>query len=381
MLFSPCQALAPVEDANIAASPAHCFPPAPMRDGWSISSPQDAGFVEAALCSSVQQITSGRDNVHSIVVMRHGALIVEAYRAGSDRSLYSLWARERTFAEADQHDMRSISKSIVSLVYGILLARGEVPALETHVASLYPANPELASAPRSAIRVRDLLDMSSGLEWNEPSPVRRSRQDDETPLLWTGSIYRCVFHRQVVAAPGERFVYSGGDTAILADIVSKATGKTLSEIVAKELFEPLGIKDWAWVRDLRGRPMAYAGLRLRPRDLMKIGRLVLQKGSWEGRQIVPASWIDQSMTRQVTADASYGYGYQWWTSDVDWRGEKLAVVEAIGNGGQRLFLVPELDLGVVMTAGDYGQPEILRTEDGWFRKILDAVRSPSYSRS
>jgi CubicO group peptidase (beta-lactamase class C family) len=309
-------------------------------------------------------------NIHSVLVLRGDRIVAERYRSGQDRGLYSLWSSCRHFGPDDLHDMRSISKSVVGLVYGVLQARQEVPGLETTVASLYPDHPALDQPPKNAIRIRDLLTMSAGLAWDEPSPVRRTPDDDQTPLTWTGSFYATVFGREVVARPGEAFVYSGGLTSVLVDVIERSTGRPWHEVVDAELFQPLGIPTWTWGRDLRGRPLAHAGLRLRPRDLLKIGALVLQGGQWQGRQVVPSAWVQATTSTQVRASARLGYGYQWWTSEHTAAGRSWPVIQAIGNGGQRLFVVPGLDLVVAMTAGDYGTPDILAAEDGVFATLL-----------
>lgn len=309
-------------------------------------------------------------NIHSVLVMRGDRIVAERYRSGQDRGLYSLWSSRRHFGPDDLHDMRSISKSVVGLVYGVLLARQEVPGLDTPVASLYPDHPALDQAPKNAIRIRDLLTMSAGLAWDEPSPVRRTPDDDQTLLVWTSSFYATAFGREVVARPGERFVYSGGLTSVLVDVIERSTGRPWTEVVDTELFQPLGIQTWTWGRDFRGRPMAHAGLRLRPRDLLKIGALVLQQGRWQGRQLVPSAWVEAITSTQIRASARLGYGYQWWTSEQTVAGRSWPVIQAIGNGGQRLYVVPGLDLVVAMTAGDYGQPGILAAEDDLFATLL-----------
>ncbi|MGS5089104.1 serine hydrolase domain-containing protein [Hydrogenophaga sp. A37] len=309
-------------------------------------------------------------NIHSVLVMHGDRIVAERYRSGQDRGLYSLWSSRRHFGPDDLHDMRSISKSVVGLVYGVLLARKEVPGLDTTVASLYAEHPALDQPPKNAIRIRDLLTMSAGLAWDEPSPVRRTRDDDQTPLAWTGSFYSTVFGRDAVARPGETFVYSGGLTSVLVDVIERSTGRPWAEVVDAELFQPLGIQTWTWGRDLRGRPLAHAGLRLRPRDLLKIGALVLRGGQWQGRQVVPSAWVQATTSTHIRVSARFGYGYQWWTSEQTVAGRSLAVIQAIGNGGQRLFVVPELDLVVAMTAGDYGTPEILAAEDSVFAALL-----------
>lgn len=309
-------------------------------------------------------------NIHSVLVMQADRIVVERYRSGQDRGLYSLWSSQRHFGPEDLHDMRSISKSVVGLMYGVLLARQAVPGLDTPVASLYPEHPALNQPPKNAIRIRDLLTMSAGLAWDEPSPVRRTPDDDQTPLLWTGSFYAAVFGREVVARPGETFVYSGGLTSMLVDVIERSTGRAWAEVVDTELFQPLGIQTWTWTRDLRGRPMAHAGLRLRPRDLLKIGTLVLRQGRWLGRQVVPPDWVDASTSTQIRASARLGYGHQWWTSEQAAAGRSWPVIQAIGNGGQRLYVVPGLDLVVAMTGGDYGQPDILAAQDDLFAALV-----------
>lgn len=317
-------------------------------------------------------------NIHSVLIQHQGRMVAERYRAGDDRGLYSLWSSHRRFGPDDLHDMRSISKSVVALVYGALLARGQVPGPDTPVASLYPDHPALAHAPKTAIRIRHLLTMSAGLAWDEPSPVRRTAVDDQTPLTWTGSLYATVFGRDVVARPGEVFAYSGGLTSVLLDLIERSTGRPWAELVDTELFRPLGIVNWTWTRDLRGRPLAHAGLRLTPRDLLKIGALVLQRGRWEDRQVVPAAWVEAMTSTQIRASPRLGYGYQWWTSEPVAAGRAWPVIQAIGNGGQRLFVVPALDLVVAMTGGDYGQPDILAAEDALFADwlALAAARGP-----
>lgn len=312
-------------------------------------------------------------NVHSVLVMHRGQLIAERYLSGDDQTLYSLWRTHRTFGADDLHDMRSISKSVIGLLYGILLARGEVPGLEVPVSTLYAECPRLNHPPKNAIRVRDLLTMTAGLAWDEPSPVHRANGDDQLRMIWTGALYPYFFERDVVAPPGERFVYSGGATAVLADVMERSTGRTLAELVERELFAPMGIELWSWTRDLRGRSVAYAGLRLRPRDLLKLGTLVLGRGRWQGKQLVPQAWVDAATTAQVTASPAYGYGYQWWIRLHRLGDQDVQVIQAIGNGGQRLYVVPARALVVAMTAGDYGTPDILAAEDALFAEIAEAA--------
>jgi CubicO group peptidase (beta-lactamase class C family) len=360
--------------ATICAATAEpCANPANLRDGWERASPEDAGLDGQKLCAVLETVRDGRDNVHSLLVARRGKLVAELYRPGSDRSLYSLWPHHTDFGPTDRHDMRSISKSVFSLLYGILEARGQVPDVSTPVISLYPEHAQFIAADHQAIRIEHLLSMSSGLEWNEPSPVRRTSLNDEVALYWTYSVYRRVFQRDLRATPGTVFTYSGGATAVLADVVARSTKRYLREVAQTELFDPLGIADWEWVGDCYGTAMAFAGLRMRPRDLLKIGWMVLDGGRWQGRQIVPQAWLRRSLSPKILAGPDRGYGYNWWTRQIDRNGKSVAVTEAIGNGGQRLFLLPALELAVVMTSGHYNEFEIQDKLDEILRRIVATV--------
>lgn len=339
--------------------------PAVTADGADAS-------LHADLCAILAGFRAHGANLHSLIVMRHGRTLVEVYRSGTDRGLHSLWATHRAFGPDDLHDMRSVSKSVIALAYGALAQRGEVPGLDVRLASLYPAQAALFEGARGEIRIRDLLTMSAGLDWNEPSPVRRTHQDDQPGLMLRDRV-SLVFGRDMVAAPGAQFTYSGGLTSVLADVMERATGRPVSDLVDATLFQPLGITDWAWARDLRGRPVAFAGLRLKPRDLARLGELVRQRGTWAGVQIVPAAWIDTMTSPHIAADARYGYGLQWWVRTYPAGPVPVRVAEAIGNGGQRVIVAPTLNLVVVLTGGDYGRPEILAVEDGLFAAVAQAV--------
>lgn len=360
--------LAPLSLPASSFLASEAFSSAGTRDGLEIGEPLELGF-DPNFQTVLRKVQDGASNTHGVLVMRHGKLVAELYRAGFDRSIYSLLATRKQFGPTDRHDMRSISKSVVSLLYGILLARGEAPDVDVPVPSLFPDCPDLDDAPRRSIRIRHLLTMTAGLDWTEPSPVRRVSSNDETALVYRPCAYRYVFGRDIVAPPGETFTYSGGLTAVLAEIIARSTKRPLRDVARDDLFAPLGIVDWEWTGNLYGDPLAQAGLRLKPRDLMKIGAMMLAEGRWQERQVVPADWIARSTKPDIFTRPLGGYGFQWWTTTTSWKDRPLPVVAAIGNGGQRLFLVRDLDLAVVMTAGDYNDPAI----NAPLKKIFDEI--------
>lgn len=320
-------------------------------------------------------------NIHGVLVDRHGVLLSEVYTPGSDRSLTSgggLFASAVEFDANTLHDVRSVSKSIVGLEAGIVLARHPEVSLDSPVTPFFP---ELTDLPpdRAAITIRHLLTMTSGLEWNEWG--RGILDSDETSLAWEVFPARKVLRKSPQASPGSQFNYSGGATQTLMQLLERLEHKGFLDLVRADLFGPMGITRWEWARNTQGDPLAYAGLRLLPRDMVKIGRLVLQNGVWEGQSVVPGAWISQSLSAQVETDidlfsldgAPVSYGYHWWTGTVEGPRGSVRWCAAIGNGGQRIFVVPDLDLVCVTTAGDYGDRAVQRQINQRLAELVAAL--------
>lgn len=360
LLFSLCVLLAPQAGAS-------CALPIAQGDGWPLSTPAASGIDPVTLCRTLNGIAEGKDNIHSVVIERHGKLVAELYRSGKDKSIargLGLWpplAPTVRFGPDTLHDARSIGKSVIDLLLGIERQQGKIGSLATPVLDYYPEHQDLRSPARNAIHLEHLLTMSAGWQWEEGA-----QPNNETRLFWKSDPVRYVLTRPIEAPPGDRWNYNGGATLILADIVSRVTGKPWLDVASTELFAPLGITQWQWVTDLRGRPASFSGLRLRPRDMAKLGRLMLNHGRWNGRQVVAQDWIADSLKPRLSAGfRSPGdqpdeihYGYQWWAGTAAWNGRRVAWNAAWGNGGQRIFIVPELDLTLVVTAGDYGSDEM-----------------------
>lgn len=347
--------------------------PHALDDGWIIAEPAAVGFDVAKLERSFAEMLSGKANLHAVVVERHGMLVAEAYRTGRDKPQFTFLSRIVAFGPTVRHDTRSVGKSVIALLAGIAQAQGKLGSVATPVLDLYPEHADLATPALRKITVAHLLAMESGLEWRESGA---GFPTDEDRLAWKKSQIRFVLSHPAVAEPGQRFNYNSGGTVVLADILERATHLPWTEFARSALFEPLGITDVEWITDLRSRPMANSGLRLRPRDMAKLGRLVLNHGEWNGRQVVPAAWIDDVLRpRLATGVDDTRYGYQWWTGSVNWRENPLRWWAAWGNGGQRIFVIPDLDITVVFTAGAYGDPQIGRHVQKYFQAVVDSVVS------
>ncbi|HEX7892278.1 MAG TPA: serine hydrolase [Ramlibacter sp.] len=352
---------------------ADCAAPVSLDDGWQVADAAGAGFDPARLCAALRAFRTSPRNLHAVVVERGGRVVAETYRAGLDVPWLLVAPRRVTFGPGTLHDMRSISKSVVGLLWGIAQADVGLPPVQTPVLDLFPHLADLRTGGRERITLEDLLSMRSGLAWDEMGRYG-GLGNDENGLAWRGDIPRYVFDRPLATGPGRHFNYDGGHTAVLAELIQQRTGSTLQEYVRRKLFEPLGITHWEWGTDLRGRARAYAGLRLRPRDLARLGRLVLAGGTWQGREVVPAAWLQASFAPRVPygepgMGSDSNYGYQWWLGTVRAGGRSFAFRAAVGNGGQRLFIVPDLDLVVVLTAGEYNDPGVAPE----LRRVLDLI--------
>ena len=291
-------------------------------------------------------------NLHAVCVMHKDAQVLERYYKGNDERWGTPLGAVSHQADT-RHDLRSVTKSIVGLLYGIALYEGKVPAIDTPVVAAFPSYPDLAGdTSRRRIRVSDVLNMTMGLDWNEDLPYSDPR-NSEIAMEQSADRYRYVLGRPIVAEPGTAWRYSGGATALLGRLIAQGTGMSVEAFARSRLFTPLGIDDVEWVPGLNGEPAAASGLRMRAPDLVRVGLLVRQRGQWMGRNVVPADWIAASLTPSMDAFEGVKYGYHWYLAQLRTGG---GMAMAIGWGGQRLVVVPSLDLVYAIFMGNYSRP-------------------------
>jgi len=331
-------------------------------DAWPLVAPGDAGFTPDLDARLDKAIADKRIwNLHGLVVLRDDRLVLERYFEGEDQ------ARDRgaigrvAFKPDTKHDLRSCSKSIVGLLYGIALAQGKVPPPEAPLFAAFPEYADLAGRDgRDRLTVQHVLTMTMGTDWDESSLVYSDPRNSETAMDAAADRYRYILERRVVDTPGAHWTYCGGATALLARLIAKGSGQTLHEFARENLFDPLGIGPTEWATGPDGEPFAASGARMAVRDLARIGTLVLHAGKAGERAIVPADWVTRCITPVVSADEVRRYGYQWFLMDITfgkpkgWAPGRLERMwMAQGEGGQRLFIIPALQLVIAMTAGNY----------------------------
>ena len=341
--------------AQAQDTPVACSVPAKLDDGWTLATPSEAGLDPDKLCSLERFIgRSPSAHIDGVVVVRHGRLVLERYYKGANYRLNSTETVE--FGPAVKHDLQSISKSVTSLLVGIARGEGKFPGLDAPIIDHLPATyADLRTADKARITVRDLLTMASGLDWDERTlygdPGNSARQ-----MILSPDMSRFVLQRPVAFKPGENYNYSSGDTELLGAMLAYGVDRPIDDYARDKLFGPLGITDFEWLKAANsGQPIASAGLRLRPRDLAKLGQLVLADGQWNGKQVMPKGWAAES-TKQHIRGMGHGYGYQWWLGRSMVNGRDLPWIAGYGFGGQRLYVQPDTGLVVVVTASEYAIP-------------------------
>jgi len=318
---------------------------------------QTGGIDSAVLLRMQADVTNGvYPNLHSVLIARHGRLLYEHYWPGKDELL----GRDLGVVAHDRdslHDIRSCTKSIVSACIGIAIGQGKIKSVETPVFSFFPEYAAQDTGMKAALTIRDLLTMSSGLDWNESVPYN-DPHNSEITMDRSPDPVGFVLSQSMVHPRGSYFNYNGGSTQVLAAIIKKVSGKPIDEYARENLFAPLGISHWLWLKvsPNSDMPSAAAGLRMRSRDLLKFGLLYQQEGKWEGRQLIPAWWVDSTLQPHIDRNGlggKGGYGYQFWTFPYQLKDGIDEVPSCVGNGDQKVYIDRKHDLVVVVTGGNY----------------------------
>jgi CubicO group peptidase (beta-lactamase class C family) len=301
------------------------------------------------LVEAVDHIRERDLPLHSVLAVRHGYMVLDAY--------FGL------FEPGWKHDVASVTKSFTSTLVGIAIQEGKIEGVEKSMLSFFPDRTAAnLDAQKQAVTLEHLLTMRAGLVCqNSPTEVTLFE------MMASPDWVQFVLDQPMAAAPGTEFVYNSTASHFLSAIVRKTTGMRAADFAEARLFEPLGINDVIWPSDPQGLDSTgWGSLRITPHDMARFGYLFLHNGRWDGTQIVPEAWVKTATTPHVvfTENEHYaGYGYHWWI--------RLDGFVAQGRGGQRIFVVPDKDLVVVFTGGGQGY----FAEEMLDRFILPAVKS------
>ncbi len=321
-----------------------CLAAGPNSSTLPRSSPEAQGVSSSAILDFVDVAEKEIDALHSFMLVRHGHVVAEGWWAPYD-------------AETP-HALYSLSKSFTSTAVGLAVAEGKL-SIHDEVLKFFPEEaPAEPSKNLRAMRVSDLLCMSTGQQSEPPRPPDQS---------WT----QAFLAQPVPFKPGTHFLYNTSATYMLSAIVQKSTGETLLDYLQPRLFEPLGIERPTWETSPQGITMGGYGLSLRTEDIAKFGLLYIQKGRWQGKQIIPESWVETATSRQTSngsdpeSDWDQGYGYQFWRC-------RHRAYRGDGAFGQFCIVLPEQDAVIAITSGVRDMQSVLNLI---WDKLLPGMRT------
>lgn len=298
--------------------------------GLPVSSPEAEGVSSSGILQFLDAVDKGNNELHSFVIVRHGKIISEGW-----------WA---PYGSDIKHVMYSVSKSFTSTGVGLAIAENKLKLSDKVVSFFTSSLPDTLNTYMKEMTVQDLLKMSTGMNTD---PIFTSRGSTNWPMSFMSS--------PVENKPGTLFKYNNMATFMLSAILQKATGEKLVDYLKPRLFEPLGFRNYVWEDAPGGYTFGAIGLKIQSEDMAKFGQLLLQKGKWNGRQLVPASWVEEATAFQIASNApenktpkelndwEQGYGYQFWRC-------RTHSYRADGLGGQFIIVLPEKDAVVVLTA-------------------------------
>jgi CubicO group peptidase (beta-lactamase class C family) len=323
-----------------------------VADGWRTARASDVGMDEQRLAALVQRIADTVPTliraplIHSLLIARHGRLVLEEYFYGHDR--------DRT------HDIRSAGKTFASVLLGVAMMRGVKVAPETPLVSLMDGAPFANPDPRKGrITLAHLMTHSSGLacdDNDDDSPGNENTMQGQTaqPDYW-----KYMMDLPMTHDPGAYYAYCSGSMNLMSAALTRATGTWLPAYFDETVARPLQFRRYHFNLTPTREGYLGGGAWLRPRDLLKVGQLYLDGGVWNGTRIVPRAWVERSIAPKISwpsrgENVSAGTdGFAWHLNTIKAAGREYREYEANGNGGQLLMVVPELDLVVVFTAGNY----------------------------
>ena len=299
---------------------------------WKVSSPEEQGMNSLTLIDGIYKLKKDSTNIHSLLVIRNDHIVLDA-------CFYP-------FQNNYVHDLASVTKSITSLLIGIAIDKGFIKNEDEPMLTYFPEytgkNDKLKN-----IKIKDLLNMASGLQcsWNDKE--KELEQMQQSPD-WVEFMFSLPFSSE----PGEKFSYCSGNFYLLAEILQRATKMKCHEFAKKYLFDLLQFRKTYWEENNKGVNHGWGDLHISPYDLAKIGCLLLNDGKWNEKQIIPKEWLKKiKPLYYIHGTESYGYG--WWLDS-----ENPDEIQALGRGGQRLFIFRQKNIVIVATGGGFDAGDI-----------------------
>lgn len=299
-------------------------------DEWMLSTPEEQGMDSSILNKILEDIDSMDMAIHSVIVVRHGYIVMENYTSYYTQSIL--------------HTIQSCTKSIVSALIGIAIDKGYIDNVSQRVIDFFPNTTiENMDSWKQNLTIEHCLTMTMGNEWHELDVPYTDPLNDLFAMYRSDDMWKYVLDRPMEQEPGQEWAYNSGGVELLGGILEKATGYRVPDFAREFLFGPIGIDhfDW-WLVPANGQYGVSGGLYLTPRDMAKFGYLFLNNGTWNNTQVISSEWIEHSTQNHYDTDW-YGYGYLWWIQP------NTDFYQATGHYEQKIYVISEHDIVVVFT--------------------------------
>lgn len=359
--------------------------PESRDDGWQIATLEEVGIDERVLSRAMDQIDAGKfGSIHSLLIVKDGKLVLEEYFDGYS---FDFWSDEfqgdfMEFGIDTPHNQASVTKVYTSALIGIAIEQGFLKGVDQKVFDYFPEYTLLNDEAKRRITLEHLLTMTSGLDWNQGDLPITDERNDIIQVHIAQDPVTYILDKSMVVEPGVRWYYSEADVNLLGEVIQNASGLRLDDFAQQYLFEPLGFTGAEWKLINPDFVWASGDLKIRPRDMAKMGYLYLKGGMWNGKRILSEGWIQQSTEAYIDVPNSYmaehwgdRYGYHWWLRTFQTDSGKVNALLRSGWGGQAIYVFPDLDLVVVFTGGNYAADNYMqRINEIVSRQILPSVK-------
>lgn len=299
---------------------------------WKIAEPEAQGMNSLTLSNGIKALQQAGTNIHSLLIIRNNQAVLDA----------AFYPYRQQYA----HDLASVTKSVMSLLIGIAIDKGFIRSEQDTVVDYFPEH-AIKDSTLKNLTIKHLVNMASGLQCSSANREKELEQMQQQ-ANWAGFMLDLPFSSK----PGEKFSYCSGNFYLLAEILQRATKMKCHDFAKRYLFNVLQFGATYWDENKKGVNHGWGDLYMRPYDLAKLGSLLLQEGKWNGKQVVSAKWI-QKIQPLYYVHGTESYGYGWWLDS-----ENPHEIQAMGRGGQRMFVLKDKNVVIVTTGGGFDAGEM-----------------------
>ena len=344
------------ETVNEPPPPYEYSIPEQTNDGWQTETLAEANIEKERLIQLVDYINYGIiKKIHSVIIVKHNKLVFEEYFRGHSFE-YSASNHEgivKDYGINTIHNQASVTKSFTSALVGIAIDKGFIKNEDEKIFSFFPEYEKYNAGMKIEITLKHLLTMSAGFQWNEHELSYGNQQNDLIQMWNVVDPLEYLISKPLDSTPGTKFYYNSGCTNLLGETIFKASGIKPDTFADQYLFNKLGFLSRTWQKFSNGVVFVSGDLRIRPRDMAKLGSLYLNKGYWNGEQIISQEWVEKSTSALANPPNDFMYGYQWWINNYIIGGVEYHSFSARGWGGQTISVIPDLEMVIVLTGGNY----------------------------